>query len=276
MPETSTASLLVSLDKEATAIIRHFNLKRDVSHHAWPLYHNDRLSLVVSGMGKANAAAACAWLQAQRPAPCWINVGIAGHATADIGSSWLVNKITDSDSSETWYPQTTLLANMPGKPLTCVSKPAGYESEADLYDMEASGFVSTASRFTTLEWIQLIKIVSDNRQQHWQQLDKNRVPELVSHALPVIESVIDTLTRAYPGTHPPCCDKELLTELISTFHFTTTQRNELATLLTRCKTLACCPATDALLAQDNARGVMKLLSESIGSATRNYKIPEHG
>ncbi len=276
MSETPAINLLVSLDKEASTIIQHFGLQRDNRQHAWPLYCNDRLSLIVSGMGKINAAAACAWLQAYSPSPCWINIGIAGHATAEIGSSWLVNKITDMDNNESWYPQTVLLPHMANKSLACASRPVDYESETDLYDMESSGFVSTASRFTTLEWIQLIKIVSDNRRQRWQQLDHNRVPELLGQALPVLEDIIAILSRTYPEAHPQAFDEITMSELTSSFHFSVTQRNELSVLLRRCKALDCCPDPEILLKQGNARRVLQALTECIGRTARNRGFVKHG
>lgn len=277
MPEQLAApcNLLVSLDREAAPVISHYKLKRDNNQGPWPVYSNGMLSLIVSGMGKTSAAAACAWLQACRPAYCWLNIGIAGHATADIGSVWLVNSIHDSDSGESWYPQSTLLNDIAALPLVTVSKPVDYETDSELYDMEASGFMASCTRFTTLEWIQSLKIVSDNRKLHWQQLDKNTVPELVSAAIPAIDKVITTLTGQYPAFHCQAHDHELANRLLAAYHFTTTQRNRLVLMLTQCRALGNGPDIKSLMNCRNAGEILNRLAENNENAARSLQLVIH-
>ena len=100
-------NLVVALPAEARPLIKHYSLNRQQAHDAFPLYRNERMALVVCGPGKIAAATATTWLAELIPGKqraAWLNIGVAGHATHDIGTGLLVNRISDHASNKSWYP----------------------------------------------------------------------------------------------------------------------------------------------------------------------------
>lgn len=188
-------NIVVALKCEAKPIINHYGLQRDNSQSIWPVYHNNGLALIISGVGKANAAAACSWLQSQRAAQHWLNIGIAGHAGADIGSQWLAETVTDVSSHECWHLQTRLLPDQARLPLITVDTPSEYEHDNCLYDMEAAGMMSVCSHLPRPASVTIIKIVSDNNNQHWESVNSKTVSALITTSLPFIKMAIDTLVN---------------------------------------------------------------------------------
>ena len=90
-------NIVTALLCEAKAIIEAFNLKKDISEHAFEIYHNQdkSLCLIISGIGKINAAIATTYIaQYNKVAPqSFLNIGIAAGAFA-IGTMFAANKLT--------------------------------------------------------------------------------------------------------------------------------------------------------------------------------------
>jgi adenosylhomocysteine nucleosidase len=83
------------LQCEASPIIAHFNL-RSYPDSPFPIYYNETMALIVSGIGKINCAAATAYLQVLRGGSlhsAWLNIGIAGHSEYPLGKGLLVHQI---------------------------------------------------------------------------------------------------------------------------------------------------------------------------------------
>lgn len=192
---TVDCNIVIALKCEAKPLINHYGLQRDNSQSSWPVYHNNGLTLIISGAGKANATAACAWLQAQQPAHHWLNIGIAGHARADIGSQWLVETVTDATTQEYWRIDTALLPDQSRLPLITVDNPSEYERDNCLYDMEAAGLMSVCNRIPEPPSITVLKIVSDNNNQHWKSVNSKTVSALITAAMPLIQTTIDALLK---------------------------------------------------------------------------------
>ena len=93
--------LIAALPAEVKPLISRFNLQRVQPDRVFPVYRNRHISLVVSGVGKVNAAAASAFLYALNGFPnsaVWINLGIAGHKDLALGDAVLAHRITDAGS----------------------------------------------------------------------------------------------------------------------------------------------------------------------------------
>ena len=78
-----TVCWVVALKSEAKPIISYFELDHQSGNNIFPIYRNDKLghSLIISGVGQINAAAATTYLASESGAPpwaAWINLGIAG------------------------------------------------------------------------------------------------------------------------------------------------------------------------------------------------------
>ena len=90
--------LVTALTPEAAPLIEHYRLEKVNSSSMFPLYRNDNIYLVVSGIGKTLAAAATAYLHAmsgELPNQLFLNIGIAGHRRAITGAPRVASRITD-------------------------------------------------------------------------------------------------------------------------------------------------------------------------------------
>lgn len=170
---------VVALAAEARPLIDALKLKR-VLDKPWQYYSNGVDHLVLTGIGQLNAAAACAWLIGRFPEfdrEPWINVGIAGHATEEIGSLLLVERLRYTRGD--LFPALHSRTKLPGSALTTVDAPSTDYPPACLIDMEGIGFYVTTVRFAPLELVHLLKIVSDNPTSDLHTLDKATVTGLI-------------------------------------------------------------------------------------------------
>ncbi|MEM8962677.1 MAG: hypothetical protein AAGD38_14420 [Acidobacteriota bacterium] len=185
---------VVALAAEARPLITALGLQRDDAHDAFPVYHGEDptlgpISLVVTGMGAALAAAGTAHLfhlAGGRDHGVWINVGIAGHPTREVGEAVLGLRVLDAPSDKVFYPPRIGPRRLPGEQIKTVPKVDTSYPEGWVVEMEASGFLATALRYTTAELVQVIKVISDNRRHPVERLDAAMVSELIT---PHVETV---------------------------------------------------------------------------------------
>jgi len=234
-------NLVVALPAEARPLIKHYGLHDKQTHAAFPLHRNEDMALVICGPGKASAAAAVAWLQGLTPAnrrDAWLNIGIAGHATHDIGTGVLVNRITDHASKRSWYPPQVHDLDMTTGSLRTVDTPENDYPGDTLYDMEASGYYPAACRSSTGELVQCFKITSDNRQQSTAGVSAKLCTRLLGEQLEPIDRLVRALEKMqleYNSLHTPHPDHE---RLAGQWRFTVSQQHQLARLLQRWTALA--------------------------------------
>ena len=123
---------------EAVPFIRDLSL-REWGAEPFSLYGDDRIALIISGIGKANAAMACAYLiQTRRPALV-CNLGAAGAADrrCALGECYHISKVIEPD-------RPGLKSGLPHEQLP---------------DMEGAAVVQTCRRFHVKCF--LFKFVSD-------------------------------------------------------------------------------------------------------------------
>jgi nucleoside phosphorylase len=229
-------NLVVALKAEARPLIRHYELQHRHADTSYPVYLGTDMALVVSGPGKAAAAAATAWLQGLtqgNKANAWLNIGIAGHASYAVGDGRIANCVTEQATNRSWYPpQVHDLDIATGRLLTVDSPENDYPVDA-LYDMEAAGFYPVACRFSTSELVQCFKVVSDNRQHANTKITAKHCEQLVASQLKTINSLVAALgnmQKQYNSWHAPHPD---LGRLVEQWHFTVSQHHQLARLLKR-------------------------------------------
>jgi len=217
------------------------------------LYANDRIVLVVSGIGKINAAAATAHGLAQMPAnSIALNIGIAG-SDNQLGDIFIAQCIRADERSV--YPPMTFNTELPGITVQSVDQPCMQYQQNVAFDMEASAFVSIARRYVVAELAQSLKIISDNSDhplidasgELTSRLDKSTIAKLVESRIPEIAGFIDELfsiaselpaavsatMTSNESVHP---DSHLY-YLIETMHFTSSQSQQLQELLNRFRVL---------------------------------------
>ena len=161
------------------------------------IYRSESMALVISGVGKSLSAAATGYLcgcsDGWRNAP-WINIGVAGHRNVDVGELIVANKIVDQSTAHSWYPPQ-LVSNVDNSTLITVDKPEESYPERAAYDMEAAGFFPSATRCSSGELVQSIKVISDNPHQSIASLNARSIEQLITKNLSEIEQFIHRLSE---------------------------------------------------------------------------------
>jgi len=189
-------NLVVALPAEAKPVISRFGLTRVQPDLSFPLYRRGRVALVVTGPGKSAAAAGTDLLATSGGCPqpaIWVNFGVAGHAERQVGEVLLARSITDADSGRTWCPILPRDRPCPGDDLLTLDRPDPDYRHQGLADMEASGFFPTACRYTDAELVQVLKVVSDNRETTARRLSAKQVRLLIGGALATLEALLASL-----------------------------------------------------------------------------------
>ena len=257
-----------ALHAEARAIIDYYGLKREHREHAFACFTADNVCLVESGTGKTNAATAVGWLSARVAAksPVWLNIGMAGHAEHPVGELLLVHRVEDESLGHRWYPPI-LVSNPPGTDSLMTLNSATQTYPCDLMvDMEASGFFTAASRFTSMELIHSLKIISDNRQHPPTRMKPARVEALISPHMQTIDHYGRQLVELSAQLDDPARDE--YQQLLQKFRFSTYQQHSLRRLLQRYHALY--PDTTALQAMppttSSAKGMLQWLTNQLDNA----------
>lgn len=230
---------VVAFPTEALPIIREFGLKEKSNGAGpFPFYQSSEgeVSLVISGKGILNSAAATAALAASvDDAPAaWINFGIAGSGNPDYGKTFLGSRISDEQSKRCWYPSPCGKAKVEPerRPLKTVGEPAlQYPESGTLVEMEAAGFYPIALKCSTSELCQVVKVVSDDPDHPIASLNKEVLVELceagLQAILPWLESIRNIVSEEREVGQKP----EEYFDILEKFHFTETQKHQLSKLL---------------------------------------------
>ncbi len=226
-------NFVVALRAEAKPLIGHYDLVRR-SDDTFPIYDNQDIALIVSGVGKIVAAAATGYLHAKtegRSCGAWLNIGIAGHGRRAIGDGVLAHKITDQVTGRSWYPPLTFELPCPSDNLVTVDKPEAEYGGDGLYDMEATGFYATACRCNTAELVHCYKIVSDNRLTSTEAISGKTVQALIAQQLDKIDVLTQTLVALAARLAVFQSDPRELTQFLEHWRFTVSEQHQLRRLL---------------------------------------------
>ncbi len=270
-------NLVVALQAEARPIIEAFDLVQDSPTGIFPVYCNDGLSLVVSGVGRSLCAAAVTHLfhrTAQSVDQAWLNIGIAGHQQVPIGSVLLASRITEQVSGRSWYPPYVLDVELPRSPLVTVDQPERCYPECCAYDMEASSFYQIASRCSTGELIQSLKIISDGPGSNL-DLTVDQISQLIADQISLIESVLGQLSDLAQLLDTERLPQELFPNYLEQWHFTVTQHIQLAALLRRLSARSVpLPALPETSECHDAKAVLTWLEGKLLALPVNLSIPQ--
>ena len=228
-------NLVVALSTEARALIDYYRMIRCDDIRGFKVYAAGALRLVVTGVGKVNAAAGTAYLAglSSHPGQAWLNIGIAGHRSLAAGTGVHADKINDRASGRNWYPPQ--VAAMPGLSVGVQThdQPVIVYPPEFVCDMEASAFFCSAARFSTGELVQCYKVVSDNESNSIHQLTPAAVVALIGDQLKAIDDAIESLqdlASNLPGTdasHPN------LVRFTENWHFSAAQKVQLRDVVRR-------------------------------------------
>ena len=201
-----------------------------------PTYQSEHTMLTVCGVGKLNASAAVGWMEgknAHEGPNIWLNIGVCGHRDLDTGTASLAHKVTDQASGNTWYP--SIVFDPPcvtGSVRTVKEAEREFDSD-DLYDMEASGFIHAAIRFSTAELVHCFKIVSDNLSTDLECLQLSNIEELVTAHCAAISGFVEQLLEIRSSLVCTTEHQEFIDSLLERFHFSTYEKHQLVKVMRR-------------------------------------------
>lgn len=224
---------VIALHCEAKPIIDLYRLKKSSRYRTFDLYENNHMQCVISGIGKTSAAAATAWVGAlnhRATSTVWINLGIAGAATQPVGEIFWLHKITDPSLNRRYYPIPIFPKHL--KSIACISldQPDNDYDRESVYDMEASAFFATATRFSSGEQVHCLKVISDNQQQAI-KLDKPGVSQLIQQKSSIIHDFTQNLLKLNQQLVKLEVSPILWQQVLQQAHFSQTQQAQLKTLL---------------------------------------------
>lgn len=175
---------------EAAPLIEEFDLTKTDS--PFPLYCNQNIALILSGVGIVAAASATAHALTRYPDSVLWNIGVAGtdNPIIAIGTLFGIRKLIASYNDKVYHLTSPDLGTE-AQSLKTVFRM--YESKGDvgrnLYDMEATAIFESARTFLPPERIKFLKIVSDYCDGS--SLDSEFVHTLVQNKIPFIRSALD-------------------------------------------------------------------------------------
>ncbi|KNY29948.1 nucleoside phosphorylase [Pseudobacteroides cellulosolvens] len=193
--------IVTALMLEASPIIDHYKLKRDMSVHPYPVFANKDISLIVSGIGKVKSAIAITFLRSTYSSTAnhiIINVGFCGARIRKypLGSLLLINKVTDLDTGKDYYPDVYAGYDLPKEPLACCSKPVTHDNssyEDNFFDMESAGIMEASYKFFNTHQVAILKIVSDFLTP--ENLDKQVLRGYINNNIPILDRIINELKQ---------------------------------------------------------------------------------
>lgn len=223
--------IVTALHAEASPLIDYFNLKKDIAFKKFEIFSNNRISVIVSGIGKIKSAVATTYFLGQVDPVCVINFGICGTPKPDykIGDLVVVNKITDVSGRREFFPDMIVKHHLREAHVTTFDTPVtmdmAVELNLDLVDMEASGFFQSASVFLPPDKIAVLKIVSDYLEL--EHVTREFVTELVQTKLSEIDNFIQHFSTVQFKNGGVFTEEEnfLLGELSGRLRLTTAQNH---------------------------------------------------
>lgn len=227
--------IVTALPCEARPILDYYDLAPLQQGGHFRVYGNEDCTLIISGIGKLAAAAACGYLGALQASQhgAWINIGIAGHLHYPVGNGYLAHRITDQASQQSWYPAVIFDPPCPTEHLISVDTAETSYDQPALYEMEATGFYASAIRFSPSELVHCYKVISDNASSPADRFSLRQVEALIQDKLPQITSIITALQLLSDEHNAIHQDPPQYQHLIEKHHFTVTEKIELKQFLRR-------------------------------------------
>jgi len=195
------------------------------------------MELLISGTGKVMSGVATSYLGGSARdlrSFGWVNFGIAGSGFNDYGKAYLGNRIASSAGDGIWYPPAVWpkSVDMKRRVVVTVDAPTqAYPQDGSLVDMDASGFYAVASRMSTSEFCQVLKVVSDDPEHSIESIDKPTVIRLCHDALDQATTWLDAFCELILEEATKNSDPEFYDKLVDRLHFSVTQQHQLRRLL---------------------------------------------
>ena len=241
--------LHTALPSEAKPLLRHFGLKGEPTPGPFPCYVGEDVALVVSGIGKIQAAAAVSYLYSQLhhhpdvsgaalASAAWINVGIAGHGSHPVGQAILAHEVLDRASGRRHYPPLVIQPPCPTDRVITVDQVEQAYDPPVAYDMEAAAFCAVAALLAHVELVHCLKVVSDGPEAEIHGITREKVEVWIGDHLGTLDALIDRCRPLMVEMQPLHEDPADFQDCLERWHFTATDRRQLRKLLRRRQVLA--------------------------------------
>lgn len=270
--------LVVALEAEARPLVDRFRMEPAVEG-PFKVYRGDGVWLIVSGQGKAAAAAATAFLHLLAGGAlghAWLNVGVGGHCRRAVGESFVAHKITDQASGVSWYPQLVIDAPRPTAPLLTIERVEEEYSPPWIYESEAAGFFPTACRFSLTELVHCFKVISDNPDATLSRRTSSAFAEkLIEQNLEEVVGFGQDLADLAREVMEISADPPMYQESLERWPFTAGQQRRLRRLLQRLAVLSPEFSRDstALLGVKEGRDALALLETHLAQIPIRLPAP---
>ena len=274
---TGQVNFVVALMAEAKPIIEHFCMSPVDSYEGYSRFGNIQsgIGLILSGIGRNNAATAVSQQACEISCAAWINLGTVAHRDLPTGEPRIAHKIHCASTGRSWYPPFVFEAPCPSATVRTISNiPESFPTN-DLYDTEASGFYAAAAHYSPHELIHSFKVVNDDQIRLGGTPPPDMVTRLVKDNLKTFNSLIKPLQELSAELNQRRIDPEELRELLHKLHFTTTPRRQLRRLLRRWSII--CPhvkATDWVVSNGftDAKSVITSITEHLESIPPTFGL----
>lgn len=227
-------NFVVATLPEGQPIIDLFQLNKKKIINKKLIYYSDKMSLTVTGIGKINCIIGVTqtfYELGKKKNNVWINIGLAGHKTSEIGKIFLVNKAIDKTTQKVFYP---FIGKFNFRMKECVTfEKVNNKYDRRLSDMECSGFFEAAKNFSSIELLQSIKIISDNEKVSINFKDKEEVYNIISKYNYLIKETCEELLKLREVIDEDFNSKinEQFEKVFNGMKFTFTEKQQMLSLL---------------------------------------------
>lgn len=213
---------------EAKALIRYYNLKKDMINSVFQIFKSKNVTLIITGVNKINSAIGVTHLVSNKEIneeDIIVNIGISGTKEDDckIGNVYLINKIVDNETKKCYYPDILFNHSFKESSIETFSKTVthGEVMTEPLCDMESSGFYIAANKYFQSHQIFLFKIVSDRLEEVF---DEKFVSDLVLRYMYKIDSYISKIVEELIRNKEEEIDLSKLDTISDNLNLTVSQR----------------------------------------------------
>lgn len=229
--------IAVALGIEARPLIKKFKLKKDSTINRVQVFKNEKIILIVTGVGILKSAIALTYILSKLKIDSddiFVNIGVCGAKNEEfkVGDIVLCNKIINSESKRAYYPDMIFNHRFKEGSLESFNRVINSESgvTGDLVDMEGAGLIEASSYFFETYQVNIIKIVSDYLDG---DIDSESVESLIEKALVEIEIWLERRGEFHLEKELEFSDEEKreLDSFIVKGRFSVTMINELESLL---------------------------------------------
>ena len=194
--------IITAHQAEAKPFLDYFNFVLDDSVGEFWIFRSDEAILGISGQGKRRAFELTELLVSQyalakaRNDWLWLNFGIAGSGSHDLGSLVMADTVIDAAIGNRWKMPNRDLAGISAATLKTVAEPSDEYQRGIICDMESSGILRVLSEHSVVKNALILKLVSDVPDYPFHCVTKQDILTLIDAAKPRLHAVMQALQSA--------------------------------------------------------------------------------